>query len=243
MATPFRVDNDEIRVGREMIHFLFSPEKLFSLALGGDFSCDTYCQSFSHLIDDGLSPPRSQIDPAEERRETKRQKEYINMLGYVADSEYEIPRRCACGERMIDEVRGNEEYDTLPGKRFFTCKNYEPWVIGVQEENKRLTKRVEEAEQVIKRLTKRVEEAEQVITGCRISINRLRHWRNMSQSSVGRLITSLCRSLTWRRSASNENQRSRVYCALLFWISRSRVVLQVTGSRQLLSLCLFHGKV
>ncbi|KAF3599459.1 hypothetical protein F2Q69_00034864 [Brassica cretica] len=195
MATPFRVDNDEIRVGREMIHFLFSPEKLFSLALGGDFSCDAYCQSISHLIDDRLSPPRSQIDPAEERRETKRQKEYINMLGYVADSEYGIPRRCACGGRMIDEVRGNEEYDTLPGKRFFTCKNYEvrgneeydtlpgkrfftcknyeadglhyrqPWVIGVQEENKRLTKRVEEAEQVIKHLTKRVEEAEQVITG------------------------------------------------------------------------------
>uniref|UniRef100_A0A0D3DL26 Myb-like domain-containing protein n=1 Tax=Brassica oleracea var. oleracea TaxID=109376 RepID=A0A0D3DL26_BRAOL len=109
------------------------------------------------------------MDPAEERRETKRQKEYINMLGYVADSEYGIPRRCACGGRMIDEVRGNEEYDTLPGKRFFTCKNYEaeglhyrqPWVIGVQEEIKHLIKRVEEAEQVIKRLTKRVEEAEQ----------------------------------------------------------------------------------
>ncbi|KAF3526863.1 hypothetical protein F2Q69_00046669 [Brassica cretica] len=111
-----------------------------------------------HLIDDGLFPPRSQMDPAEERRETKRQKEYINMLGYVADSEYGIPRRCACSGRMIDEVRGNEEYDTLPRKHFFTCKNY-------KEEIKRLTKRVEEAEQVIKRLTKRVEEAEQVITG------------------------------------------------------------------------------
>uniref|UniRef100_A0A0D3CRH0 Uncharacterized protein n=1 Tax=Brassica oleracea var. oleracea TaxID=109376 RepID=A0A0D3CRH0_BRAOL len=102
-----------------------------------------------------------------------RQKEYINMLRYVADSEYGIPKRYACGGRMIDEVRENEEYDTLPGKRFFTCKNYEAdglhyrqlWVIGVQEEIKRLTKRVEKAEQVIKRLTKRVEEAEQVITG------------------------------------------------------------------------------
>ncbi|KAG2287400.1 hypothetical protein Bca52824_047004 [Brassica carinata] len=81
-----------------------------------------------HLIDDRLSPPRSQVDPAEERRETNRQKEYINMLGYVADSEYGIQRRCACGGRMIDEVRGNEEYDTLPGKRFFTCKNYEEHV-------------------------------------------------------------------------------------------------------------------
>ncbi|KAG2326945.1 hypothetical protein Bca52824_009673 [Brassica carinata] len=27
--------------------------------------------------------------------------------------------------RIIHEVRGKEEYDTLPGKRFFTCKNYE----------------------------------------------------------------------------------------------------------------------
>ncbi|KAF2543129.1 hypothetical protein F2Q68_00030821 [Brassica cretica] len=67
---------------------------------------------------------RFRMDPAEERRETKRQKEYINMLGYVADLEYGIPRRC----------RG---------------------------EIKRLTNRVEEAEQVIKLLTKRVEEAEQ----------------------------------------------------------------------------------
>ncbi|KAF3574919.1 hypothetical protein F2Q69_00059293 [Brassica cretica] len=51
-----------------------------------------------HLIDDGLSPPRTQMDSAEERRETKRQKKYINMLGYVADSEYGIPRRCAWWE-------------------------------------------------------------------------------------------------------------------------------------------------
>ncbi|KAG2298629.1 hypothetical protein Bca52824_035101 [Brassica carinata] len=59
---------------------------------------------------------------------------------------------------MIDEVKGKEEYDTLPGKRFFTCANYEadglhfrqPWVIGVQEQVEWLTKRVEAAEEVIK---------------------------------------------------------------------------------------------
>ncbi|CAF1742960.1 unnamed protein product, partial [Brassica napus] len=98
--------------------------------------------AFLHLIDDRLPPPRAPMDPAEERRETKRQKEYINMLGYVADSEYRIPTRCLCGGRIIDEVRGKEDYDTLRGKRFFTCKNYQadgfhyrqPWVIGVQEE-------------------------------------------------------------------------------------------------------------
>ncbi|XP_048637069.1 uncharacterized protein LOC111200803 [Brassica napus] len=97
------------------------------------------------------------MDPAEERRETKRQSELINMQGYVADSEYGIPTRCPCGGRIIDEVRGKDDYDTLPGKRFFTCKNYtadgfhyrQPWVIGVQEHIERLTKRLEEVELVI----------------------------------------------------------------------------------------------
>ncbi|KAF3511297.1 hypothetical protein F2Q69_00007824 [Brassica cretica] len=65
------------------------------------------------------------MDPAEERRDRKRQQEYFNMLGNVADSQYGIPRRCPCGGRIIDEVRVKEEYDTLPGKRFFTCINYE----------------------------------------------------------------------------------------------------------------------
>ncbi|KAG2265617.1 hypothetical protein Bca52824_072696 [Brassica carinata] len=124
----------------------------------GDFSCDATAGDFLDLIDVGLSPRRSQMDPAEERRETKRQKEFINMQGYVADSEYEIPTRCPCGGRIIDEVRGKDGYDTLPGKRFFTCKNYEadgfhyrqPWVIGVQEHIERLTKCVEEVELVIK---------------------------------------------------------------------------------------------
>uniref|UniRef100_A0A0D3C5V6 DDE Tnp4 domain-containing protein n=1 Tax=Brassica oleracea var. oleracea TaxID=109376 RepID=A0A0D3C5V6_BRAOL len=39
------------------------------------------------LINVGLSPRRAEMDPAEEIRETKRQKEYIDMVGYVADSE------------------------------------------------------------------------------------------------------------------------------------------------------------
>ncbi|KAL0689484.1 hypothetical protein Bca4012_089162 [Brassica carinata] len=65
------------------------------------------------------------MDPAEERRHSKRQNDYINMLVFVADSEYGIPRRCPCGGRIIDEVCLKDDYDTLPGKRFFTCKNYE----------------------------------------------------------------------------------------------------------------------
>ncbi|KAG2299925.1 hypothetical protein Bca52824_036397 [Brassica carinata] len=97
------------------------------------------------------------IDPEEDRRNTKRQQECYNMLANVADSEYGIPRRCPCGGRTIDEVRLKEEYDTLPGKRFFTCINYEadgfhyrqPWVTGVQEEIESLRKRVDKAEQVV----------------------------------------------------------------------------------------------
>ncbi|KAG2246056.1 hypothetical protein Bca52824_085684 [Brassica carinata] len=101
-----------------------------------------------------------QMDPAEERRDTKRHQENCNMLGYVADSEYGIPRRCPCGGRIIDEVCGKEEYDTHPGKRFFSCINYEvrdtstDAYIGVQEEIERLRKRVEEADEAqVKRLS------------------------------------------------------------------------------------------
>ncbi|KAG2323360.1 hypothetical protein Bca52824_016573 [Brassica carinata] len=114
------------------------------------------------------------MDPAEDRRHSKRQNHHINMLGFVADSEYGIPRRCPCGGRLINEVGGKEDYDTLPGKRFFTCKNYEadglhyrqPWITGVQEELERLTKRVEEAEQVmmgVSNLTKQIETLEEEV--------------------------------------------------------------------------------
>uniref|UniRef100_A0A0D3A755 Uncharacterized protein n=1 Tax=Brassica oleracea var. oleracea TaxID=109376 RepID=A0A0D3A755_BRAOL len=99
------------------------------------------------------------MDPAEERRHSKRQNDYINMLGFVADSQYGIPRRCPCGGRIIDEVRRKDDYDTLPGKRFFTCKNYE-------EEIERLTKRVEEAEQVMlgtSNLSKQIETLEEQV--------------------------------------------------------------------------------
>ncbi|XP_033144003.1 uncharacterized protein LOC108869087 isoform X3 [Brassica rapa] len=108
------------------------------------------------------------MDPAEERREMKRQKEHYMMLQCAADAQYGIPTRCLCGSRIINEVRGKEEYDSLPGKRFFTCKNYEddglhfrhPWVFGVQEEIESLTKRVKESEEVtllVAKLNKQIE--------------------------------------------------------------------------------------
>ncbi|KAG2324440.1 hypothetical protein Bca52824_007168 [Brassica carinata] len=135
------------------------------------FHVTTSSGAFHRRIDEERSSPRPQMDPAAERRDTKRNIEYNNSLRYVADSEYGIPTRCYCGGRMIDEVQKKEEYDTLPGKCFFTCINYEadglhyrqPWVTGVQEEIEKLSKRLEDAEQVIKEvpiLNKQIESLE-----------------------------------------------------------------------------------
>jgi len=127
-----------------------------------------------------------QMDPAAEIRDSKRTKEYINMLSSVADSEYGIPTRCPCGGSIIHEVRGKDDYDTLPGKRFFTCKNYEVrlflivfWIFYFLNEIDYwfkffflLTKAdgfhyrqpwVHGVEEQIERLTKRLEEVKVVI--------------------------------------------------------------------------------
>uniref|UniRef100_A0A0D3E292 Zinc finger GRF-type domain-containing protein n=1 Tax=Brassica oleracea var. oleracea TaxID=109376 RepID=A0A0D3E292_BRAOL len=143
---------------RESPHFLLSPKKLGFAIREAIFVATPIQSSIFHQIDDVVRSHRAEMDPAEERRHSKKQKDHCNMLGFVADSQYGVPRRCACGGRIIDEVRGKEDYDSLTGKRFFTCVNYEddglhyrhPWVVGVQEENKRLSKRLHEAEQVMK---------------------------------------------------------------------------------------------
>ncbi|KAG2312045.1 hypothetical protein Bca52824_023602 [Brassica carinata] len=124
------------------------------------------------------------MDPADERRDSKRKLEYINLLGNVADSEYGMPRRCACGGRMIDEVRVKDEFDTQPGKRFFSCVNYEadglhyrqPWVCGVQEEIVTLRKRVEEADEVMKSvpmLNKQIESVEAQVKRLSLLLDKL----------------------------------------------------------------------
>ncbi|KAG2306242.1 hypothetical protein Bca52824_025990 [Brassica carinata] len=134
------------------------------------------------------------MDPAAEIRDTKRKKEYINMLSSVADSEYGIPTRCPCGGSIIHEVRGKDDYDTLPGKWFFTCKNYEadgfhyrqPWVIGVQEQIERLTKRLEEVEVVINwvpEVNNKIQRLE--VTGCR-------RWMRVEEDACKIVSVSLC---------------------------------------------------
>ncbi|KAL0863512.1 hypothetical protein Bca101_042630 [Brassica carinata] len=82
------------------------------------------------------------MDPAEERRDGKRQKDHIDMLGFVADSEYGIPKRCSCGlEKLLMFVYVVTKANGLHYRQ--------PWVVAVQEEFERLTKRVEEAEEVM----------------------------------------------------------------------------------------------
>ncbi|KAL0815749.1 hypothetical protein Bca101_072193 [Brassica carinata] len=95
--------------------------------------------------------------PYEEDREMKDLKDDIDMFGFVADADCGIPTRCPCegGGRIINEVSRDPKYqtdfDTLPGRKYFTCKNFEddgfhfrqPWIFGVQEEVQILRKRVD----------------------------------------------------------------------------------------------------
>ncbi|KAG2299137.1 hypothetical protein Bca52824_035609 [Brassica carinata] len=102
------------------------------------------------------------MDPSEERKHSKRQKDYINMLSYTCDSEYGIPRRCSCGGRIIDEADG--------------FHYHQPWVIGVQEQIEILTKRLEEAEEVMKfvpSLKNQIETLEAHATGLSRQVDRL----------------------------------------------------------------------
>ncbi|KAL0876824.1 hypothetical protein Bca101_026529 [Brassica carinata] len=93
--------------------------------------------------------------PDEEYRQMKAWKRESDMLGFVADAQCGIPTRCPCGGTIINEVSWDPKYptdfDTLPGRKYFTCKNFEndgfhfrqPWVFGVQEEVEKLRDRVD----------------------------------------------------------------------------------------------------
>ncbi|KAG2242829.1 hypothetical protein Bca52824_095327 [Brassica carinata] len=78
--------------------------------------------------------------PDEEYRQMKASKNSIDMLGFVADAHCGIPTRCLCGGRNINEVSRDPNYptdfDTLPGRKYFTCKKFE-------EEVEMLRKRVD----------------------------------------------------------------------------------------------------
>ncbi|CAN8289078.1 unnamed protein product, partial [Cochlearia groenlandica] len=106
------------------------------------------------------------MDPYEERREMKKNKQLYERRFYVADAQYEIPTRCPCGGDIIHDysptLKYREDFDTLPGRRYFTCKKYEddglhfrqPWVFGVQEEVEKLRSKVKKLVEEIAKLKK-----------------------------------------------------------------------------------------
>ncbi|KAF3527206.1 hypothetical protein DY000_02036875 [Brassica cretica] len=113
--------------------------------------------------------------PYEEIKEMKKLKKHYDMLGFVCDAQYGIPTRCPCGGEIMTNVspilKYKSDFDTLPGSRYFTCKNYEvklsytlgktvqddgihfrqPWAFGVQQEVERLRGEVNDmAEEIAK---------------------------------------------------------------------------------------------
>ncbi|KAF2532478.1 hypothetical protein F2Q70_00032684 [Brassica cretica] len=95
------------------------------------------------------------MDPNEERRSMKALKAHFDTLHFVTDSMQGIQERCACGQRLVRERAPAEVFDCLPGKRFFTCKEYkddgmhyrQPWVRAVEEELGFMKMRLEKCEE------------------------------------------------------------------------------------------------
>ena len=71
----------------------------------------------------------SMTHPDEEYSHMKALKRHNDMLGFVADAQYGIPTKCPCGGGIIPEVspcnKFPNDFDTQPGRRYFTCKNFE----------------------------------------------------------------------------------------------------------------------
>ncbi|KAL0700463.1 hypothetical protein Bca4012_056585 [Brassica carinata] len=95
------------------------------------------------------------MDPSDERRDMKARKAHFDSLRFVTDSMQGIQERCVCGQRLLRERAPPEVFDYLPGKRFFTCKDYkddgmhymQPWVCAVEEELEIMKTRVEKCEE------------------------------------------------------------------------------------------------
>ncbi|KAL0790728.1 hypothetical protein Bca101_006974 [Brassica carinata] len=88
-------------------------------------------------------------------KDMKKHKKHYDMLGYICDAQYGIPTRCPCGGEIKTDVSPNPKYrhdfDTLPGSRYFTYKNYEPWAFGVEDEVRCLRMEVNDmAEEIAK---------------------------------------------------------------------------------------------
>ncbi|KAG5414967.1 hypothetical protein IGI04_002534 [Brassica rapa subsp. trilocularis] len=95
----------------------------------------------------------------EELRDKKAQKDYYNMVDFVANAQQGIPKMCPCGSITKETVNEDDTYDYLLGKRYFICKDFEgctvinlndglhfrqPWVTAIHEEVERLKERYHE---------------------------------------------------------------------------------------------------
>ncbi|CAH2079419.1 unnamed protein product [Thlaspi arvense] len=131
------------------------------------------------------------IDPYEEglkeekrlRKEMEKMKQHSDMVGFVADGQYGIPRRCPCGGSIKHDVSPSPNLNTIsilnqavgtspaPNLRL----NYldvlrddglhfrQPWVFGVEQEIEKLVMKVEEQSKTIEEMRKQIQiQAEEI---------------------------------------------------------------------------------
>ncbi|KAJ4906743.1 Uncharacterized protein Rs2_10401 [Raphanus sativus] len=78
------------------------------------------------------------MDPSEEMRAMKAQKDHYDSLHFVTDSMQGIQERCVCGQRLVRE-RAPAEDDGMHYRQ--------PWVCAVEEEIGFLKTRMEKSEE------------------------------------------------------------------------------------------------
>ncbi|CDY30275.1 hypothetical protein Bca4012_032463 [Brassica carinata] len=92
--------------------------------------------------------------PHEEYSHMKELKKYNNMLRCIADAHYGIPTRCPCGGRIVDEVSPGKKFAgdfyTLPGRKYFTCDNFEDEVEGLLTRVDEMTAEIAELKDQLK---------------------------------------------------------------------------------------------
>ncbi|KAG5406870.1 hypothetical protein IGI04_012989 [Brassica rapa subsp. trilocularis] len=85
--------------------------------------------------------------PDEEYSHMKALKRHNDMLGFVADAQYGVPTKCPCGGGIIPEVspcnKFPNDFDTQPGRRYFTCKNFEDEVTKLVDRVKEMAEEID----------------------------------------------------------------------------------------------------
>ncbi|KAL0702203.1 hypothetical protein Bca4012_058325 [Brassica carinata] len=87
----------------------------------------------------------------------KRARRYVDMLHFIANSDYGIPEYCPCGSQIIIKI-SKAEADV--GKKFFVCKDFENDGLhrkkelngAIEEETRRLRTKVDDNERRIRSL-------------------------------------------------------------------------------------------